>query len=355
MTYTEEWFGPASCELLARLVTDTEGVEGRIIEVGSWQGRSTVALANAAHPQMVDAVDTWQGSPGEISADLAAGRDVFAEFAANIEERTAGNVTSHRMGWREFFATHEGPIRLLFIDAEHTYQEVRDNILAALPFMAPGSVICGDDAHHPPIIRAVVETIPEAQGEATCWWYRFPPDLSGEYERLCGTPSDIYLHLPRFKALVEELDAQHVIELGTRSGVSTVAWLHALSKTGGTLTSVDIDVRPALPAHPAWTFIQANDLDPDVTGSLEPADIVFIDTSHLYDQTVAELNVYRWLVKPGGRIVCHDTQLERPEGAPARPAYPVRTAILEFVEANNLQWTEHTDCYGLGVIEVPDA
>lgn len=175
--------------------------------------------------------------------------------------------------------------------------------------------------------------------------------LTAEYDRVCGTISDIYLHLPRFVDMVSELDAQHVIELGTRSGVSTVAWLHGLSKTGGRLTSVDIDPGPELEAD-NWTFIQGDDLDPVVVSTLEPADVVFIDTSHHYDQTVRELNVYRWLVKPGGRIVCHDTQLRQPIGAPPRPLYPVRTAIEEFTAEQGFKWTEHPECWGLGIIEV---
>ena len=128
--------------------------------------------------------------------------------------------------------------------------------------------------------------------------------LADLYAEQCNTPSDIYLHLPRFVAMVEELDAQHVIELGTRTGVSTIAWLHALERTGGRLTSVDIDEHPPIGEWPHWTFIQGDDMDPGIVAGLEPADIVFIDTSHLYEHTVQELNTYRWLVKPGGLLAC---------------------------------------------------
>ena len=176
--------------------------------------------------------------------------------------------------------------------------------------------------------------------------------LESEYTRLCSTPSDIYLHLPRFVEMVKACHAQHVIELGTRTGVSTIAWLHGLESTGGRLTSIDIDEKPDIDDHPSWTFIQGDDLDPTITSTLEPADIVFIDTSHLYDQTVKELNVYRWLVKPGGLIVLHDTMLERPEGAPARPRYPVRVAVEEFCEAEGYDWHNIPDCWGLGIIEM---
>lgn len=176
--------------------------------------------------------------------------------------------------------------------------------------------------------------------------------LTDEYRARCAEPSDIYLHLPRMVTLVDALNAQHVIELGTRTGVSTIAWLYALEQTGGRLTSIDIDERPDIGEWDHWTFIQGDDLDPAVISTLDPADIVFIDTSHLYEHTRAELNIYRHLVRPGGVIVCHDTQLQRPEGAPARPAFPVRTAIEEFIAVEQFRWREYQDCFGLGVIEV---
>jgi cephalosporin hydroxylase len=176
-------------------------------------------------------------------------------------------------------------------------------------------------------------------------------NLEVEYERLCSEPSDIYEHLPTFVQLVADLKATHVIELGTRTGVSTIAWLYAL-EGHGRLTSVDIDERPAIGDHDHWTFIQGDDLDPNVVSQLAPAEIVFIDTSHLYKQTVAELNLYRWLVKAGGVIVCHDTMLQRPEGAPLVPAFPVRTAIERFCDENGFEWTNDPRCWGLGILNV---
>lgn len=175
--------------------------------------------------------------------------------------------------------------------------------------------------------------------------------LAENYQRLCNTPSDIWLHLPRLAALVEEHHAQHVIELGTRRGASTVAFLHALEATGGRLTSIDLDPPPAL-KHDRWDFIQGDDLDPRVVSTLPPAQVVFIDTTHHYEQTMAELHVYRYLVEPGGVIACHDTQLERPPRSPAYPTFPVRHAIEEFCNTEGFQWTEYPDCFGLGIINV---
>jgi cephalosporin hydroxylase len=172
-------------------------------------------------------------------------------------------------------------------------------------------------------------------------------DLAEMYAKVCDTPSDIHLHLPRFAAMVELLGATHVIELGTRTGVSTIAWLYALEGRG-TLDSVDIDPKPDIGEWPHWTFHQGDDME--MVGQLEPADIVFIDTSHLYEHTCLELEAYLPLAK--SLIVCHDTMLRIPEGAPSRPLFPVRKAINEFCERHGFEWTEHRDCWGLGVIDV---
>lgn len=176
MTFTEDWFPAKSRSTLAFLVKETAQVAGVIVEVGSWEGRSTVALANAAYPDVVHAVDTWKGSPGEISAELAASRDVYSTFQANIVKLTEGNVQAHRMGWRHYFIHRDPePIRLLFIDAEHSYKEVRENIEKALPHMSPGGIICGDDAHHEPVLRAVIDVFGDADIDATLWVHRCTP------------------------------------------------------------------------------------------------------------------------------------------------------------------------------------
>jgi predicted O-methyltransferase YrrM len=173
-TFGEQWFCQQSQDLLAELGRSVKDVDGLIIEIGSWTGRSTCALANAVYPRVVHAVDTWAGSPGEISSELAAQRDVFAQWRANVAEFTKGNVIAHRMGWREYLPQISQPVALVFIDAEHTAVEVRENVKAVLPLVAPSGVICGDDVHHPPVRAGVSAMLPaqDVNVGATLWWWR---------------------------------------------------------------------------------------------------------------------------------------------------------------------------------------
>lgn len=176
--------------------------------------------------------------------------------------------------------------------------------------------------------------------------------LAEQYRRLCLTPSDISEHLPTLVDLVIEHDAQSVLELGTRSGVSTVAFLYALEQTGGKLISVDVDGAPNIGNHPHWQFIQGDDTDPSVFAQCDLADIVFIDTSHGYRHTLQELYLYSHLVRRPGLMVLHDTELEHPIGEPLRPAYPVKKAVTEFCESEGYQWTNNPVSWGLAVIRV---
>jgi cephalosporin hydroxylase len=178
--------------------------------------------------------------------------------------------------------------------------------------------------------------------------------IAQRYHHACRTPSDIYEHLPFFVALATRMNAQTIIELGTRGGVSTLAWIYAMQETDGHVWSVDIDPPPEF-TDERWTFVQGSDLDPKVLAQLpRDVDVCFIDTSHEYAQTLSELHVYAPRVRAGGRIVLHDTELRAPFGLHNQPPFPVKKAITEFCTEEGLAWTNHPNCFGLGVIQIPE-
>ena len=176
--------------------------------------------------------------------------------------------------------------------------------------------------------------------------------LAEMYRERCLTPTDIHEHLPTLVDLVVEHDCQHVIELGVCSGQSTTAFLYALEQTGGSLVSVDLDPAPAIGEWPHWQFIQGDDLDPRVFAQCDLADLIFIDTSHGYRQTLQELYLYAHLVRRPGLMVLHDTELEHPIGESLKPAFPVKRAVEEFCASEGYEFTNNPACYGLALIRV---
>lgn len=113
------------------------------------------------------------GRPARYRQPWPLDRDIFGQFSTNVEAFTDGNVVVHRMGWREWLPTVTEPIAFAFIDAEHSFSEVRDNILALLPLMAPGGIICGDDIAHLPVREAVRSVLDEdlvwVKASLWCW------------------------------------------------------------------------------------------------------------------------------------------------------------------------------------------
>ena len=329
----------------------------RVLDLGS--GFSSFVLRAYAHSSH------WPVTVVSVDTDP----EWLAKTAAFLDGRT--NTPGELITWDEFNRRADWePFDVIFHDLDKG--DVRTN---AVPWVcrlvAPNGVVVFDDAHHDGH-REAFWKYGDANGldvyslhEQTMDTFkrfaalgvrgRRPSKLAEIYVELCKTESDIYLHLPRMVELVEQLNAKHVIELGTRTGVSTIAWLYGLEQTGGHLTSVDLDARPNIGDWPHWTFIQGDDVEPAVVSQLEPADIVFIDTSHLYRHTLRELHTYRWLVKPGGVICLHDTEVAHPEGAPAdEPPFPVRKAVAEFIAETGYRYMNERECNGFGIVKVGD-
>ena len=87
----EGWLSAGQAERL-RDAAARVGAPGRIVEIGSFRGRSTIVLRDAAAPGVeVVAIDPHGGSdrgPREIEADVARGEADHEAFHANL--RAAG-------------------------------------------------------------------------------------------------------------------------------------------------------------------------------------------------------------------------------------------------------------------------
>ena len=147
--FHEMWYSDAELERLAEAVRLSQGQSGKLIELGSWEGRSTAVIANACFPEVVWAVDTWAGAPTQgtehETVRLARERDVFSVFQQNMQAMTRGNVVPRQAEVLEFLQVLEGPIRFCHIDAAHDYESVRDSLRLLIPKLIQGSVLFGHD------------------------------------------------------------------------------------------------------------------------------------------------------------------------------------------------------------------
>jgi len=165
------------------------------------------------------------------------------------------------------------------------------------------------------------------------------------YTRMIDPESacDIGMHLPRLR----ELAHGDVFEIGVRGGASTAALILGIMQHRGHLYSVDINPHCGTevfePMH-SWTFIcghSTNDAARILTQIPPVLDVLFIDGEHDYPQVCKELVIYGSLVKKGGVILLHDTELQ---GA------GVRQAVTEYAKAVGAKLELISGCYGLGCL-----
>lgn len=135
-----------------------------VVEIGSWKGRSSIALARGlgARPEpagKVLAIDPHTGS--REHRELWGEVDTYAEFLANVERAgVRDRLSPRRMTSREARAAHDGrPVHVLFIDGSHEYADVRDDLDDWLPLLAPGAVVGFNDVLWPGVLRALREKV----------------------------------------------------------------------------------------------------------------------------------------------------------------------------------------------------
>ncbi len=176
----------------------------------------------------------------------------------------------------------------------------------------------------------------------------FSPDatLAQMYETACRTPSDIREHLPTLCGLANE--CRHVTEFGTRTGVSTTAFLHARPQRLVCYDRVrfpQVDALERTADGTEFVFRREDVLHAEI----EETDLLFIDTLHDYEQLAEELRLHAG--KARRYVVLHDTTTfgERGETPGRRGLWP---AVEEFLAlgAFRLQ-ARYENNNGLAVLE----
>lgn len=123
-------------------------------------------------------------------------------------------------------------------------------------------------------------------------------------------------------------DRRYVVELGTAVAWTTAAF--ALADPQRRVLSFDPVVQPHRDAYLALAPARARDRitlvrRPGAEGPVyatAPVDLVFIDSTHAREETIAEVRAWRPRMAPGGIVVLHDYD---------NPAFPgVREAVEEL-------------------------
>ena len=161
----EGWLDLAEAQTLNELAARHPSTKPlTVVEIGSWKGRSTIALAlglaeRGADSGTVYAIDPHTGSKehreqlGEV--------DTFAEFEQNLER---AGIRDRVEPIRAF--SHEavsrfapGSIDVLFVDGSHEYEDVKRDIREWMPLLADRASVGFNDPWWPSVFRALQEDV----------------------------------------------------------------------------------------------------------------------------------------------------------------------------------------------------
>jgi predicted O-methyltransferase YrrM len=114
------------------------------------------------------------------------------------------------------------------------------------------------------------------------------------------------------RIMTEAMNAKNVIEIGTSTGYSGIWFGMALQKTGGKLTTYEIDAQRAATARANFkragmadiiTLVEG-DAHEEVKKLKDPIDILFLDADK--EGYIDYLNKLLPLVRPGGLVIAHN-------------------------------------------------
>lgn len=137
------WLGIAEAAELQRLATDAN-----VLEIGSYQGRSTVVMAQVAN--VVVSIDHHRG-------DKACNGGTLSAFLTHLErygvrERVVPMIADSVLCCSVMM---NGYFDLAFIDGDHAVESVMRDILAVRRLVRPGGVMAFHDADYASVSDAM--------------------------------------------------------------------------------------------------------------------------------------------------------------------------------------------------------
>jgi predicted O-methyltransferase YrrM len=117
----------------ARRLFERAAEASRIVEIGSFRGRSAIVMALAVAPgaELV-AIDPHAGNdrgPQEIEADAERGEADNRAFFANLERAGVAERVRHvRLPSQDALGAVSGELDLLYVDGAHRYAPARDDL-----------------------------------------------------------------------------------------------------------------------------------------------------------------------------------------------------------------------------------
>ena len=119
-----------------------------ILEIGSWEGRSTCFFLNYFKNSTLTCVDTWEGSgrqsPENLDDDIITFNTVEKNFDKNIFE-FQNRVIKNKIKSRMFFKANKKKFDFIYVDGSHYYDDLLTDAKEGFETLKKNSYMLFDD------------------------------------------------------------------------------------------------------------------------------------------------------------------------------------------------------------------
>lgn len=143
-----------------------------MIEIGSYMGESTMMFASIGLFKTIHSIEPHKGTESFNEKNGFGWVDIEREFKLNT--RYFDNIIHHKdFSYNVVSKFEDNSIDFIYIDADHRYESVKQDLELYLPKLKKGGVIGGHDYHEswPGVCSAVDEVvgIPTKKFEDNSW------------------------------------------------------------------------------------------------------------------------------------------------------------------------------------------
>ena len=166
-----------------KLLTLARGIQIKAVaEVGVWLGESAYFLAQFFPEAHLYLVDPWKPSSEYLEKGHAPSflQKDYNRAHENVKRLLQDNpqVSILKKTSQEALSLVPNNLDLVFIDGDHSYQAVKQDILSWKKKVRPGGILAGHDysPEFPGVVQAVDECLKDQLqlGEETIWFIQVP-------------------------------------------------------------------------------------------------------------------------------------------------------------------------------------
>lgn len=153
-SFTADWFS-ANVPVWSALLDEIPAI-GKVLEIGSYEGRSTVWLIEHAFKATgrgeVFCIDTWEGGPEHQGNDMPAVKERFLRNIEIAKAKTEAEIAVHLLKGSSFDQLvsliadgHGLSFDLIYVDGSHLCSDVLSDLVLAFQLCKVGGLIICDD------------------------------------------------------------------------------------------------------------------------------------------------------------------------------------------------------------------